>query len=512
VIIKGKILEKTRRHFTLHFNGYSMYPFLKPGDRLIARRVSPKSLEIGDIVLVPDLKKKYVAHRLVKMLPPDKCILKGDYLPEPDLEPAELSTLSGKVVAILRKDRLIPLSTGPRSSLKKVYAFLSLNGLTSGAIRLKAKNILLRPFPLDKSKGHHNEWRFIIETLSNRSHQTDSNLDWIRIKTVASEEGVIGILYKTLKDAGMPQSALASFRDYYLSITALNIININALEKLEDALSSKQIEVMTLKGASLLNSTYADIGMRPMGDLDLMVRPEEREGFVNLLYNLGYKEVPLFPHLFNKDRVVIDLHLHALNTDRIAGRAGLFPVGMGPVWANSVPWREGHQWLRRPDDADNILLLSQHYMKHSFSKLIWLVDILKLITNNDVMFQTDLFKRADYLQQGKSLSYTLYLLNKVFYHKPAMELGLKDISLGLSRLERGILEARANGQSIDLIGPVMAIFCVQGFSNKVALGWESLFPKNEMVKQEATYTSRFWTIFPSLLRRFRLIFGYIIRG
>ncbi len=35
-----------------------MYPFLKPGDRLIVSRVSQKSLQIGDIVLAPDLNKK----------------------------------------------------------------------------------------------------------------------------------------------------------------------------------------------------------------------------------------------------------------------------------------------------------------------------------------------------------------------------------------------------------------------------------------------------------------------
>ncbi len=188
------------------------------------------------------------------MLSPDKGILKGDSLLKPDPESVELSTLSGKVVSILRKDQLIPVSTGVRSGLKKVYAFLSLHGLTSGAIRLKVKNILIRLSASGRSNSHHKEWSFVTETLCNRPHQTASNLDWIRIKEVASEEGVIGILYKNLKDAGVPQSALASFRDYYLSIAALNIININALEKLEDALSSKQIEVMTLKGASLLNS------------------------------------------------------------------------------------------------------------------------------------------------------------------------------------------------------------------------------------------------------------------
>ena len=515
-------MEKIHGQFILHFNGYSMYPFLKPGDRLIVSKVSPKSLQVGDIVLVSDLQKRYVVHRLVKMLSPDKGILKGDSLLEPDPEPVDMSTLTGKVIAILRKDRLIPLSTGFRSSLKKVYTFLSLNGLTSGAIRLKAKNILLRLFTPSKSYDYHKEWRFIIAAICNHSHQIDSNIDWIRIETIAAEEGVIGILYKNLKDSGIPQSTLASFKDYYLSIAVRNIININALEQIEEALRSEKIEVMTLKGASLLITIYPDIGMRPMGDLDLMVRPGERARFVNLLYSLGYKEDPLFPHFFNKDRVVIDLHTHALNIDRIASRADLFPTGMEPVWSKSIPWKENYQWLRRPDEVDNILLLSQHSMKHSFSKVIWLVDILKLIGNKDVMFWATLLKRSNYLGQGKSFSYTLYLLDRIFSIRPTTGPGSENPFHSLSRFERGILEVKANGESIEFIGPIMSMSCVQGFSNKVALGWESLFPKSEIVKQGVTrpyryknicfYLSRLWKIVVPLLKRFRLIFAYILRG
>jgi hypothetical protein len=195
---------------------------------------------------------------------------------------------------------------------------------------------------------------------------------------------------------------------------------------------------------------------------------------------------------------------------------------MDPVWRNSVPWGEDHQWLRRPDDMDNILLLSQHCMKHSFSKLIWLADILRLIRNNDVMFLSDLLKRSDYLHQRKCVSYTFYLLNRIFCHEMERTSIPEDISRGLSRPECGILEAKANGESLEFIGPIMSMFCVQGFGNKVALGWESLFPKNDIVKQGVTwsyrsksvlnYPGRFWRIFISLVKRFRLIFFYILRG
>src|SRR4030042_7049819 len=95
--------------------------------------------------------------------------------------------------------------------------------------------------PLDRLEAYNKELGFIIAALSNSSCQIDSNLDWIKIETLANEEGVTGILYKNLKEAGIPRSALASFKDYYLSAAAQNLINTNALERLENALESVQI-------------------------------------------------------------------------------------------------------------------------------------------------------------------------------------------------------------------------------------------------------------------------------
>jgi signal peptidase I len=506
-------LEKIKNYFILNFSGYSMYPFLRPGDRIIVKRIPSRLFQLGDIVVVYTSQEHFVIHRLVKLLPNGKGIIKGDSLLAPDPEPVILSTLSGKVVAIVRKGRFILMSTGLGSRMKKIYAFLSLKGLTPGAIRFKAKNVLFKMFPLRKSNSHQKEWRFIVSRLGNHSQRKSLDINWTRVKEIASREGVIGILYKQLKDSEIPDADLSAFRDYYQSVAAQNVVNLTALEKLECVLGNENIEVMTLKGASLLNNVYYYIGMRPMGDLDLMIRPEEKERFVILLKKMGYEEDPLLSHFFKKDRVVIDLHIHALNTDRIANREALFPAGMDPIWTNSVPWSEGYQWLRRPDDMDNVLLLSQHLMKHSFSKLIWLVDILKLIKNDDFMSLTDLLKRADFLRQRRPLSYTIYLLNKIFYHKTAAQ--------NLTSLERGILEARADGHSIDLIGPLMAMFCVNGFRKKVAFGFESLFPANEIVKQEVSnafsgkgilyYPRRFLKIAAPLLRRFHMILGHLIR-
>jgi len=69
-------LEKSADYFTLRFNGDSMYPFLRPGDKIVVRRVSPHFLEIGDIVMVPGSANQLLVHPLVKILPKGKRLLK----------------------------------------------------------------------------------------------------------------------------------------------------------------------------------------------------------------------------------------------------------------------------------------------------------------------------------------------------------------------------------------------------------------------------------------------------
>jgi hypothetical protein len=313
---------------------------------------------------------------------------------------------------------------------------------------------------------------------------------------MACMEGVAGLLYHRLKDTDIPPFTLSQLRRHYQSVAAQNMIALDTLEKLELALGSERIEAMTLKGASLLEHLYTGVGMRPMSDIDLMVRPEQNERFINLLLKLGYVPDTMIPHYFHRDKSVIDLHIHALNTDRIANRVELFPSGMEPVWANSLPWQEGYRWVRRPDDVDNVLLLTQHLMKHSFSSLIWIVDIYMLLKNRDSTFWRSLQKRADQLHQTRSLSYSLYIIKGLFGVEPPLGTRFDHLYKGLSRFERGILGARINGQTLHRLGPLMALFCLPRFKARIIFLWETLFPKKIVIEQE----------FHSLHRGKRLLF------
>jgi len=471
-------------YYTISFSGYSMNPFLKPGDRLVVKRVPPEYYRVGDIVVLPYPENIYRVHRLVKLLPGCRGLTKGDSLLVWDPGPVTLTRLAGRVEMVVRDRRLIAITSGPRSILKRGYAALSRLGLTSGVIRLKVKNTLHGYRPAPGPKKSMPPKQVLISVLRGHFSELPPNVHWRRLDEVTNREGLAGIVYQCLKSQKVPAAELAVLKNSYQTIAAQNIIHLEALNQLEEVLSDNKIEVMTLKGASLLKSVYPSIGLRPMEDLDLMVRPDDLASFTKLLQRRGYQQNQKLPGSFKRNHVVIDLHTHALNTQRIRSRTTLFPGGMNPIWQSSVPWATGHRWIRRPDDIDTILLLSQHYLKHYYSRLIWLEDIHRLIATRDHRFVSDLVDRADQLKQTKPLAYTLFFLEKIYDLSLPAHSTAQTMTDDISPTERFLLNLSQQGRPSEILAVVMVLFCIRGLKNRIWFGRENLFPRSAVMQNE----------------------------
>lgn len=95
--------------WTATFDGYSMYPALKPGDILIVKKVDGKrgNIKLGDIVCFPK-DKKHIAHRIIN-ISESKDVLtvttKGDNMTNPDTSQVLNSDGILKVVMIKRENK-----------------------------------------------------------------------------------------------------------------------------------------------------------------------------------------------------------------------------------------------------------------------------------------------------------------------------------------------------------------------------------------------------------------------
>ena len=119
-----------------------MFPFLRPGDRLIVRRGASLSPGIGDIVLFHPEQARgprtLTAHRIVSRSGRGRFITKGDNLSLPDPGSRVTDDIEGIAVMLFRKGRPLSLITGPRGWAGKWVAWCSRNNLTPGILLARA--------------------------------------------------------------------------------------------------------------------------------------------------------------------------------------------------------------------------------------------------------------------------------------------------------------------------------------------------------------------------------------
>ncbi len=75
----------------------------------------------------------------------------------------------------------------------------------------------------------------------------------------------------------------------YYETLARNTLLLRELARILEAFDAAGIETIVLKGAALAQTVYEDIGLRPMNDIDLLVRPEDVEKAVAIMRRLDYQ-------------------------------------------------------------------------------------------------------------------------------------------------------------------------------------------------------------------------------
>jgi hypothetical protein len=115
---------------------------------------------------------------------------------------------------------------------------------------------------------------------------------------------------------------------HYRSL-ARNMILQNELSHLLSTFHSHEIPVIVLKGAALLENVYRDISLRPMNDLDILVRPEHLDLAEAIALQRGYTYLEAYDtpeqtrksgrHLENmllrEKGVFLEIHEHIVNKD-----------------------------------------------------------------------------------------------------------------------------------------------------------------------------------------------------
>jgi hypothetical protein len=162
------------------------------------------------------------------------------------------------------------------------------------------------------------------------------------------------------------------------------------------AFAAERIEVVLIKGISYSGDLYPDRALRPMGDIDLLVRPEDRARGFRILEELGFVDgttggATELHHAWqlsrSADRRSVDLHRNIVQPWRSA-------IDLDEVWARAEPATDV-PGARRLSRIDQVLFHWAHVARHElWVGLTGYVDSIRLVDRLSERERASLWERA----------------------------------------------------------------------------------------------------------------------
>ncbi len=235
------------------------------------------------------------------------------------------------------------------------------------------------------------------------------HLNWEEVLDSAFSHGIAPLLYYNLKNIRksqfIPQEVMDKLEKAYHGNVARNMYLYVELNRILEAFYEKAVEVILLKGAALAKTVYADIGLRTMGDIDLLVKQQDLLYIKKIMYDLKYvpyqnskteewhieNHFHLPKYIYQDKLIIVEIHWNIL---RNSLRRNSFPINIDEWWERTKVSKIGNCHALIPSPEDMLLHLCLHLMNHGYNKITLrgLFDILETVRyyKNEIDWQ--LFK------------------------------------------------------------------------------------------------------------------------
>lgn len=242
-------------------------------------------------------------------------------------------------------------------------------------------------FPPDEALRHWAAWKR-LRALPDDLPADDERLPQLFDPLDLDSQRLLPLVYRNLERTADP--LVRSLRGVYRYTWMANQRHLLQLKAVVGVLDEAGIPTMMLKGIPLSLAHYRDLGVRHMGDLDVLVPTEHAEAACHLLegpplrltttdYDRRYRHLLHAAHYHNRQGVDVDLHWNLLVQHNYPGADAAF-------WAASTPYP-------LEDGPTSLILSPTHQLYHNLvhgyqwgetSAIRWVADSHVIYANHPV--------------------------------------------------------------------------------------------------------------------------------
>lgn len=217
-----------------------------------------------------------------------------------------------------------------------------------------------------------------------------NDFPWADFIMLANQERVTPLVYKQALQFGLlPVPYAEQMRAIYLANLAENMRKLRDLEEILSILNQAGIAAIVLKGGALGEIVYHNPGLRPMSDLDVLVRKGDLQAALRCLQESGWVNTTLESH---QGSVFDDAHhAHIEKAEKKSTLLELHWVLFGSshyqnailgesIWETAQPACFGKaNGFLLPPEAQVLHLCSHLCLHHAGQGLLWLNDVAEVL-------------------------------------------------------------------------------------------------------------------------------------
>lgn len=244
--------------------------------------------------------------------------------------------------------------------------------------------------------------------------------DWDAVVRFAEMHGLAALLLRNLGDVTVPKVALEQLRHGARASVVGSLLMEREIASLGALLGGEGIEWMVVKGLPLSVDAYGELGMRPAGDVDLLVRESDAAAALSLLRRNGYEsmialrdgdwaDVPTVVGEWALVRGAANVDLHWA----LSSWSGAFPLTVEEALASRREVRCGSVAVPTLALDHLVVYLAFHGSKHDWERLEWLASFFAVASRSDVDWDT-VAGLAQRLRARRRVALGLRLVERVF--------------------------------------------------------------------------------------------------
>jgi hypothetical protein len=228
---------------------------------------------------------------------------------------------------------------------------------------------------------------------------------------------------------------------------------------------------------------------------------------------LGFRSSASYRCFFTNGPVAFDVHTDLIGAGRIRRRSLAVAFDEKSLWTRSLPVESGASHLRVLCPEHQFLHLAVHALKHSFHRMIWLVD-LGLVSKQ--LDWSALLHLAEAYGALRPTTYAVRCLEALLGIEIPRD--FREALPRLNKMESGFLDlVKKRRPEMEAFGEPLVAFSIPTWRGRLAYLFEYLFPSSRVLVGDANppsawhvYSRRLGQIFRRSLLHVKGWFGSLL--